>query len=141
MSKKTFGEIHNLVSNGDVVAAETEARGWLLARPEDPAVLGNVGGIFIDLGNYTKNTVLVREGVDLTRRARVLKPSDRLSYNLANGLLELLPSTPESYVTVSFNPDMAEVFSLLRGNRRKRASNTRADLQLRVGSPASRESS
>jgi Arc/MetJ family transcription regulator len=112
MSKKTFGEIHNLVSNGDVVAAETEARGWLLARPEDPAVLGNVGGIFIDIGNYTENTALVREGVDLTRRARVLKPSDRLSYNLANGLLELLPSTPESYVTVSFNPDMAEVCSL-----------------------------
>jgi LA2681-like HEPN len=112
MSKKTFSEIHSLVSIGDVGAAETEARAWLLARPEDPAVLGNVGGIFIDIGNYTENTALVREGVDLTRRARVLEPSDHLFYNLANGLLELLPSTPESYVTVSFNPDMAEVCSL-----------------------------
>jgi len=112
MALLPFTDIHGLVSTGDLATAEAEARRWLSDQPGTPGVIENVGAILIDIGNYTENTLLVRQGVDLTRQAIALRPSDRLTYNLANGLLELLPGTPESFVTVRFDPDMAEVCSL-----------------------------
>jgi hypothetical protein len=107
-----FTDIHALVSAGDLKGAEAEARRWAAEQPNDPGVIGNVGAVFIDIGNYTESTPLVREGVDLTRRAIERGGNEALTYNLANGLLELLPATPESQVTVRFEPDMAEVCSL-----------------------------
>jgi len=112
MTLRPFTDIHALVSSGDLVVAEAEARRWISERSTDPGVIENVGAILIDIGNYTGNTLLVREGVDLTRQAIALRPSEALTYNLANGLLELLPSTPDSFCSVRFDPEMAEVCSL-----------------------------
>lgn len=112
MRRKTFDQINALVNAGKVQAAESEARAWLPGDPNDPNVLGNVGAIFIDAGSYSDRAALIREGVELTRRAISVTPSDSLTYNLANGLLSLVPSSPESYLTVRFDSELAEVCSL-----------------------------
>jgi tetratricopeptide (TPR) repeat protein len=112
MTLRPFSQINDLANAGGLAPAEEEARRWLALRGTEGAVLENVGGTFIDIGNYTGNLALVQEGIELTRQAIRIAPSWRLTYNLANGLSRLLPETPEDFVTVAFDPTLVEVISL-----------------------------
>lgn len=109
---RSFKEIQGLISAGELTAAELAACEWLANNASNPAVLGNVGAMFIDVGNERDQPQLVEEGVELTRRALAARSTTALKYNLANGLAALLPATPDTLVSVSFDPRVAEIASL-----------------------------
>lgn len=112
LALKPFSEIQDLMMAGDAPAAEAAAREWLAARGDNPTVVGNVGGVLIDIGQDTGSSNLVEEGIALTRRALEQTPVTQFKFNLANGLSASHPATPEDAVSVRFEPRIAECTSL-----------------------------
>lgn len=97
---------------GEAPAAEAAAREWLTLRGSDPKVVGNVGGVLIDIGQDTGDRGLVEEGISLTRQALERVSVTQFKFNLANGLFGSSPATPEDAVAVRFDPRVAEGASL-----------------------------
>jgi hypothetical protein len=116
MPDDPFAVIRGLLMKGETARAVEEARKWLVRSPEDPRILLNVGGVFIDAGHYG-DLNLVREGVKLceSARDRATTPGDRLTatYNLANGLLALHDmAAGQHFRLVKFDPDLQRIASL-----------------------------